>query len=58
MITQEDLNIFYAMEKDIDAEFEKEESLGSDVIKQDYDGMEIVDPINSNLSQAQYGEQP
>tara|TARA_R110000822_G_scaffold101565_3_gene227753 strand:- start:888 stop:1064 length:177 start_codon:yes stop_codon:yes gene_type:complete len=58
MITQENLDAFYAMEKDIDAEFEKEESLGSDVIKQDHDGMEIVDPINSSQSQTQYGEQP
>ena len=55
MITQEDIDAFYAMEKDIDAEFAKEEAAA---IKQDHDGMEIVDPIHSSLSQTQYGEQP
>ena len=58
MITQEDIDAFYAMEKDIDAEFEKEEALGSAAIKQDHDGMEIVDPIHSSQSQTQYGDQP
>ena len=69
MITQEDIDACYAMEKDIDAEFEKEESLGSAAchpyanlapaaIKQEHDGMEIIDPIHSSLSQTQYGEQP
>jgi hypothetical protein len=52
MISQDDIDAFEAMEKDIDSDF---------TIKQEHDGMEVIEFSNNvyvtDMS-IQYGEQP
>ena len=54
MITQDDIDAFADMMKE-DANISTRKSKN---IEQECDGMKIVEPFNSSLTQTQYGEQP